>query len=240
MRTRRSYQSITSPDEILSVIRFSSARLRRLKWFVAVLFMLYGSAVLGILVVGLVVQRQSLHEVVRAFPNQPFPIAILFILIVLHRQAVQRAAEIGDVRCVGYLLEGLRETDRDVVNAARAALIRLLPQLGPENADLLSPYQRPLLYRCLSPSQPPELVREALRAINAVAGKEAIPYIEAFREDKRLQGPEWEKLSSLALQVLPDLRMRLARDIIERKTAEAQVLQERAESGLRSSTHPEA
>jgi len=218
MTTKSQIEKISSPDQILDYLRRTGKKNRRIRNILAWVAVVYGLSVVGLLLISLLVD----HHLPHAMPNTGMPLIMLCVFTALMRQAWKKAAEVGDVRCIGYLLEGMRDTDKGVVQSIRDALIKLLPQLTPENADeVLDAHQRMLLYKSITTSKSPALVKELLQAIHRVAGKEAIPFLESFREAKHPKNSEWEKASDYALQILPDIRIRAAKEIIDKKVAEA-------------------
>ena len=138
-----------------------------------------------------------------------------------HRAALTASAQFEDPRLVGFLLEArITSEEKDINEATEAGLAKSLPLL--DDPELLDPYQRHLLHRFLNQTQNKELARLTLGAIKRVSGKEAIPTLEAFREAKsKAKDPEWQRIGEAALLVLPDVRLRAARKIIESRSEEA-------------------
>ncbi len=129
-----------------------------------------------------------------------------------HKRALREAAGLDDPRLVGFLLEALECDERQVVDQARSALVRLLPRLDEDSAGALTPAHWSLLLANVRLGRPPELVRACLPALKAVGGKEAIPVLERFEAEARRGGET--KLADLALLALPDVRIRAARAIV--------------------------
>lgn len=139
-----------------------------------------------------------------------------------HKAALRAAERFEDPRLVGFLLEARHTADaKDTLEACEAGLMRSLPKL--EDPEMLDPYQRNLLYRLLNAKKSPALVELGLEAAVRTAGSEAIPALERFRtEAEKSENGEMRRLGARALQILPDLRIRKARAIIEERVGTAQ------------------
>lgn len=135
-----------------------------------------------------------------------------------HRAALKAASQFEDPRLVGFLLEArISSEEKDIIEATEAGLAKSLPLL--DEPELLDPYQRHLLHRFLNHTQSKDLARLTLGAIKRVSGSEAIPTLEAFREAKsKAKDAEWQRIGEAALLVLPDVRLRVARKIIESRS----------------------
>lgn len=139
-----------------------------------------------------------------------------------HRAALTAASQFEDPRLVGFLLEArITSQEKDIIEATEAGLAKSLPLL--DDPELLDPFQRHLLYRVLNQTQNKDLARMTLGAVKRVSGSEAIPALESFREAKsKAKDPEWQRIGEAALLVLPDVRLRVARKIIESRSEAAQ------------------
>jgi hypothetical protein len=138
-----------------------------------------------------------------------------------HQAALRSAQRMADPRLAGFLVEAYATNgEKPIEQAAREGLLRSLPML--DDPEMLDPYQRGLLYKIPGPRADKELTSAALGAIGRVAGPEAIPYLERFRaQTEGNKDPERRRLADLALQILPDVRIRAARAIIERRAQES-------------------
>lgn len=141
-----------------------------------------------------------------------------------HKEALKEAGKLGTKEAAGPLLEAYVDSDeKSVIEITRAALPQALAQV--DSADDFDAYQRGRLNKLLTPRYPITVVAAAVECMGRVSGLEAIPALEKFQveasKDKR---PEWQRLGQRALQILPDVRMRWAREIIDRKLSEAEKL----------------
>jgi hypothetical protein len=114
------------------------------------------------------------------------------------RDAIVALAEWEDIRAVGPLVEFLNYEDRDIATGKRnagskrdyrvgqhgyiyekirASLIKLLPTLQASDADLLSSYQRGILYRELN-GKDIELSLAILKALQQVGDRNALPVVD--------------------------------------------------------------
>jgi hypothetical protein len=119
---------------------------------------------------------------------------------------------------VGFLIEAYGTTsEKDIAEVCERALLKALPLV--ESEDDFDDFQRGLLYRSLKKTNSPDLAEAILDVVHRIGGSEAIPFLEDFRTvTGRRKGTDWERLSTRSLSVLPDLRMRVARAIIEQRT----------------------
>lgn len=134
-----------------------------------------------------------------------------------HKDALKKASQFANKESAGFLLEAYSTTDeRDIREVCLTALPGSLDDI--DSADNLDAYQRSLLYKILNAKSPKVLVAAALRCIHRTSGKEAIPYLEQFKTAaQKHKDPEWNKLGGRALEALPDVRIRVARELIERR-----------------------
>ncbi len=141
----------------------------------------------------------------------------------VHKQALKRISEFQTKESAGYLLEAyITSEERDVREVCLAALPGALVAVT-ESSDL-DAYQRGLLYKLFATSRPKELVAAALECSERIAGPEAIESIEKFRTSvAKHKDPAWQRLGERALQILPTIRMRTAREIIEARIRRVQV-----------------
>jgi HEAT repeat protein len=111
-----------------------------------------------------------------------------------------------DVRAVGLLAEALSFGDKAVRAVAEQALIRLLPRLQPEDAELLNKKQRECLYRAMRNGNP-ELVIAILKALTRVGDEEALRHVEDLCMNARDPRVRWA-----AMECLPGLKERVIRE----------------------------
>jgi len=142
-----------------------------------------------------------------------------------HRKALKRAMKESDPRFTGYLLEATQFNDASMPKLAREWLKGQLPLI--QSPDELSPEHRELLYKSLFGRADRTYMVAALEAIRRIGDAKAMPYLDAFATQKwSLCGLATRKsLNTLAKTVAGDVRMRVAKTIIDAKTAEALVAQ---------------
>lgn len=210
----------TSGHEVLHALERESKKYRdrrkwRLWWFLAV-FVIWAAKQL----VNFQVPDVLMYAVIVAWSCIEFT-------SVSHLWAVRKAARSCDKQSAPYLLEALVMPQREIRNAARTALTESLSKLTEEDHSIFDPYQRGILYGQLgaivtSPFGPngPLFIGAVLNAIHRTGGAEAIPYVEDFEQRARKRGGAWRRLADQALLALPDLRMRAAKQIIDKKVVE--------------------
>ena len=139
-----------------------------------------------------------------------------------HKAALRRLEELAIPESAGFLVEAYATSlERDVTEVSERALLKALPLVN--DAESFDDYQRGLLYKSLKKTKSADLAEAILDVTRRIGGSEAIPYLEEFRGiAAKRKGAEWERLSNRALGALPDLRLRVARAIIEQKVREDQ------------------
>lgn len=96
---------------------------------------------------------------------------------------IKRLAASEDIRSVGALSEALSSRDSEVRRIAETALIRLLPRLTSDDADLLNTEQRRYLNRALDKTNP-ALSIPILKVWEIIGDEEALPYVEKLLRPK--------------------------------------------------------
>ncbi len=137
-----------------------------------------------------------------------------------HRKALTDMSQLATRESAGFLVEALVTTDeKDVREVCVAGLLKALPLV--ENANDFDDYQRGLFYRLFSTAYSPDLVAVALESAKKVSGAEGISALEKFyRTANANKDPIWQRLGNRAQQILPDIRIREARRIIEARLGE--------------------
>jgi len=141
-----------------------------------------------------------------------------------HKAVLKEAGKLASREAAGPLLEAYVESEeKSVIEVCREALPKALDKVNsPEDFD---PYQRGLLNKVLNLRYPIAVVASAVECMGRVSGVEVIPALERFQSDAvKDKRPEWQRLGQRALQILPDVRIRVAREIIDRKLSEAEKL----------------
>ena len=139
-----------------------------------------------------------------------------------HKAALKEASRLATREAAGFLLEAyVSSEEKEVTAICRAALPESLSLV--QSPDDFDDFQRGLLNKVMVARYPIQVVAAAVECAGRISGAEAIPALEKihFAALKKKQ-PEWQRLGNRALQVLPDVRMRVARKIIEKRVGEAQ------------------
>lgn len=222
-------------DEVLVVLERESRRYRsRRKWRIwlgVAWFAVLCSMVAAESFFGLNLNSLWIHSVNIILP-------CLGLMTFAHKRALSKAIRGCDVGTIPYLVEALSLPNEDVKKGCRLALTELLPKLTEADQAIFDPHQRGILYRQLgalavSPVGPngPSFIGAVLCAIHRTGGVEAIPFLEDFERRARKKSGQWRKLADQALRFLPDLRMRAAKQIIDKKvdevTADSEFIRER-------------
>lgn len=138
-----------------------------------------------------------------------------------HRRALKIAADNADPRLTAYLLEATAYAESDVVQIAYSSLIDRLPAVTPADYHAWTPEQRGALLRSLAASNDPAYLTEALRAIRRCAGPEAIARLDEIprKSAPKAKQEQWGQVQNLARMASAEVRMRSAREIVDRELA---------------------
>jgi len=131
------------------------------------------------------------------------------------KNALIAALPESDPRMIGFLCEALGSGDADLVALARERLEPLLLESQPSSATLTPDQQSALATSLITASENFQLA--ALTGLARIGNKEAILTLEQYAANKS------PKVAALAQRLLPDLRMRLARGIIDAEIARGAV-----------------
>jgi hypothetical protein len=130
------------------------------------------------------------------------------------KNALIAALPESDPRLIGFLCEALASGDADLVALARERLETLFPLPNLESAVLTAHQQSALTASMVTAPESFQLA--ALSGLARVGNKEAILTLEQYAAHKS------PKVAEQALKLVPDLRMRLARGIIQGELARSQ------------------
>ncbi len=180
------------------------------------------SCAVGVMCVVVVAFILNLVTTGKGSPNLTTMSPILISLIVVttvysqrHKSLVAELAARKDPRILGDLLEASESTDNEVLKLAESALPDILP-IWLEGDQELSPEDRSRLYKLLDTGRPVELVESVMSAMQQIGGLESVSYLENFkRKTENHKMTRWQRLSTRALEVLADVRMREAKRIID-------------------------
>lgn len=212
-------------EQLIAILREENARMKRtqriLRWAIGIVFVLvctgaasqmFGSAA-GMLAGAGFIAFDLFLMMLAAI------VTVAVSITQRHRWAVSVAAHFSDARTFGYLLEAAVQGS-EIGPVAREALLPLLNQLTPETWHSLSVAQQSALFKILDRENDGGLVRSAIGALKRVGGRESVLALEALADDSPSHR---QKTAQYARIALVDIRMRLAKEIIETKSSESVV-----------------
>jgi len=138
-----------------------------------------------------------------------------------HRQALSQAAQWQDPRVIPHLIEALDADQEEIKLEAKAALRNLLPKLAEagENEITLTHKQRQLLAG-LCRDKDDDLAGKAVRSLGLLGDEASLKTLDELGQTSQEKaGPQRERLTALALESAGNLRLRLAREIVEKRTS---------------------
>lgn len=144
------------------------------------------------------------------------------------KNALIAALPESDPRLIGYLCEALGSGDADLVALARERLEPLLMESQPSSTTLTPDQQSALATSMLTASESFQLA--SLTGLARIGNKEAILTLEQYAMNKS------PKVAALAQRLLPDLRMQLARGIIDAELARGAVAVDSLQRSLGQAT----
>ncbi len=149
------------------------------------------------------------------------------------KSALIEATKTGDTQIVGHLCEALASGDPALVSLARTSLKELFPLLT-ESAEPLDKVQHAALLhgmRFAELAKDLDFIALAVRALAKIGRAESISTLEQYTK------VDDTKLRAAALVALPDLRMRLAREIIQRAISDVDARRELKQVDEQHLTH---
>jgi hypothetical protein len=141
-----------------------------------------------------------------------------------HKAAAIEAAQIKDKRALGYLIEVLDSDDKELVPLARSTALELLADVRPEDAELFDKGHRDSMLWAVNFSKDLEIVTAVLAALRIVGGPECLAMLEHIANEAPMAGDKEHKhkVQELSRLALTDIRLRLARGVIDEKTITAE------------------
>lgn len=137
-----------------------------------------------------------------------------------HQAALKEAEKWQDPALVPHLLEVMDSDSADIKAGAKTGLTHLLPKLQPEHAAAFKPHQIKLLTK-LAKDKDAGMAEKAVAALGAVGDKHTLADLDAIAESySTASKEELKKRSTLALQASGNLRIRLAKQVIDAKSVE--------------------
>jgi len=214
-------QPFDNLHSVLEALREESeARCVRKKWMRRWVVLLALFTLLVFVVVWLTWGRSP-----TALPGQVAFLAVVAAVIGLagsrQKSAIRRAIVLRNVDVVPYLFEALQMGEELIAAEARNALVGLLPHVKPEHASLFSTNQRQAMHLAMSsaPWRDPHFALLVVRCVRRIGLMDSLNPLETLERSARsLAEPEWVKVADCALEALADVRMRVARTLIEGTT----------------------
>ena len=141
------------------------------------------------------------------------------------KSALLAASESGDPRVLGHLIEAMSLGDIQTQAISKSLATQLLPKVS-ESSIPLDPVQHSCLIQHLSIQD--ELFKIALiSALPYIGRPETISILESLAKGESLGSAKaTPRIQANALRVLPELRMRLAKEVIKQKIAEVDAYRE--------------
>ncbi len=135
------------------------------------------------------------------------------------QSALLAASESGDPRVLGHLIEAMSLGDIQTQAISKSLAIQLLTKVS-ESSIPLDPVQHSCLVQHLTIQD--EAFRIALiSALPYIGRPETIPILESLAKGESLGSAKaTPRIQANALRVLPELRMRLAKEVTKQKIAE--------------------
>jgi hypothetical protein len=135
------------------------------------------------------------------------------------QSALLAASEYGDPRVLGHLIEAMSLGDIQTQAISKSLAIQLLSKVS-ESSIPLDPVQHSCLVQHLTIQD--EAFRIALiSALPYIGRPETISILESLARGESLGSAKaTPRIQANALRVLPELRMRLAKEVIKQKIAE--------------------
>lgn len=226
-----------SYEELLGILREESEKRRlgnrRLYWIIGILVAIQAAGLGWMISTG----SESLSNAVVMMAPMICFLGIGLGMSTRAKTALLASVESGDERIVGYLLEAMSSGDPEIIGAAKSSLSMILPSLGEDAMPMDLVQQSALMSRLILEDE--VFVGLVVRSFGKIGRPETIPILEELAMDKKspYTGKQSRMIQDAAKLALPELRTRLAREIILRKVEEVDRL--RAEIDGRLGVRPE-
>lgn len=138
-----------------------------------------------------------------------------------HRQALSKAAQWQDPRVIPHLIEALDADNEEIKKEAKAVLKSLLPKLLDDASPgiTLNLKQRQLLTG-LCRDKDAELAEAAVKSLGVLGDEASLKTLDEIgKPDRNKPGGLTPKISALAMESAGNLRLKLARQIVEKRSA---------------------
>lgn len=135
-----------------------------------------------------------------------------------HRQALSKAAQWQDLRVIPHLIEALDADNEEIKKEAKAVLRSLLPKLQDDAAPgiALNTKQRRLLTG-LCRDKDAELAEAAVKSLGVLGDEASLQTLDEIgKADRSKQEGLTPRISALAMESAGNLRLKLARQIVEK------------------------
>jgi len=141
------------------------------------------------------------------------------------KSALLAGAESGDLRILGHLIEAMSLGDIHTQAISKSLALQLLPKVN-ESSIPLDPVQHSCLVQHLTIQD--EAFKIALiSALPYIGRPDTISILESLAKGEPVGSAKTTpRIQATALKVLPELRMRLAKEVIKQKIAEVDAYRE--------------
>lgn len=136
-----------------------------------------------------------------------------------NKDAVLEATAMGDPEVTKYLIDSLDSGDTTLIKLVKPALAQMLPKLPEAILSSLEPRHILLLRQSLT-NQDVILAPSAAKALAALGDRDSIAVMETLRDSESTKKP----LRDAVTHSLPDLRIKLAKTVIDQRTEELKQL----------------
>lgn len=191
---------------------------------VQVLAVVFGGVIISVIILALLGKLQ-----LKDLASLCIPLALgwyaTFRFTPQAKSALIEAAKSGDSQLVGHLAEALACGDQELVKQARSALMDIFPYIQ-DSAIPLDRVQHAAFIHGIHDAIAEKnfaFASDALLSLAYIGRPESIATLESLAEP---YPTGFERVQHASLKALPELRMRLAKDIIARKIEEVDARRE--------------
>ena len=142
-------------------------------------------------------------------------IGITFGLTPRAKSAVVAAAKSGDPEVVKYLVESLDSGDQQIYALVKPSLAEILPIAPRQSLTSLDSHHRVLLRRAII-TRDPILGVAAVKTLASLGDRDSVSILENLRDSQSAP----KLLKDAVTHALPDLRIQMARIVIDKKVEE--------------------
>jgi hypothetical protein len=207
-------------ETVLSILREESLNRRkanqRLYWVIGVLVAIQAAGLGWMISTG----KESMSHAIVMFAPMICLLGVGAGMSTRAKTALLESVKSGEEEILGFLFEAMGSGDPEIIGAARESLKQILPTLSKDALPIDLFQQSSIMNRLVLEDE--VFVSMVVRSFGKIGRPEMIAVLEELAKDLKsaYTGKRSQLIQNAAILALPELRVRLASEIIQRKIEE--------------------